>query len=106
MYYSPIDRFLKEDDIRRGLGVLTPLGYRRDTHRLADDGALLGCLQSGDKSQLRRSGFWPCETKNAVFISMKGRLYTYNMQPCSRDGMRRSIEIAVHEWKTAHGVTR
>ncbi len=104
MYYSPTDRFLTRDDLHRGCGLRTPLGFRRQEVRHIE--MRIANLQSGDKAQLRRAGFWPSETIPAVYIGHDGTLYDFQGHRCSRTGMENALTISVNEWLIAHGVTR
>jgi len=89
-----------------GFGARTPLG-RRLAWGPMDDGRL-GCqLQSGDRSQLRRSGISPRSTLKAVYIGAEGVtiLYDKNRQRIGRPvGM--AVDLSVNEWLKAHGVAR
>lgn len=100
MYYSDRDRALTQADIERGYGMRTPLGIRYQHERHVDD--RIANLQSGDKAQLRRAGFWPRETVNAVYIGHDGTLYDAHGYRCSRTGMERDIVRSVNEWLKAH----
>jgi len=102
-YYSPIDRRMTEFDRQRGLGLGTPLGIRYHDRNWPSH---IASLQGGDKAQLRRSGMYPRETVNAVFIDPQGTLYDAFYRRCSRTCMRTSIQTAVSEWYRVHGVTR
>jgi len=79
----------------------TPLGIRYQHERYIYD--RIAKLQAGDKAQLRRAGFWPRETVNAVYIGHDGTLYDDRGYPCSRTGMERDIVRSVNEWLKAHG---